>query len=419
MSATTKIEWTDATWNPVRGCVKISPGCKHCYAETFAERFRNVPGHPYQYGFDPRLVPGKLLEPLQWPTPRTVFVNSMSDLFQDAVPDEYIAAVATIMLRANWHTYQVLTKRADRLQQLLTTNLPEAAMAKHIWWGVSVEDQKNGIPRINQLRRTPASLRSIEPLLEDLGTIATKQLLQRDTTTSTELLMTMSMPILHRLAARRRTAQDSPIINRFHALLDDVLGDVPWRDIMHDPNLTSAQKEEHVIAAYCNQLRQYTRYACSCPVRNRDDERVKYYIVFASRHVHALCLMNDIMLNAYQDHTFAQSIDDFPLFADVIDDWRATRTNETHALATIITNTVKQAQRITRAQLWEHIVVQHFMQYRQAEYRQAVQALVHDGTIQSEPPARNGRLNDHTILQPTQKRTPTSVTREPQARRSS
>src|ERR1022692_1624237 len=212
---------------------------------------------------------------------------------------------------------------------------------------------------------------------------ATKQLLQRDTTTSTELLMTMSMPILHRLAARRRTAQDSPIINRFHALLDDVLGDVPWRDIMHDPNLTSAQKEEHVIAAYCNQLRQYTRYACSCPVRNRDDERVKYYIVFASRHVHALCLMNDIMLNAYQDHTFAQSIDDFPLFADVIDDWRATRTNETHALATIITNTVKQAQRITRAQLWEHIVVQHFMQYRSEERRQAVQALVHDGAIQS------------------------------------
>ena len=97
----------------------------------------------------------------------------MSDLFQDAVPDEYIAAVATIMLRANWHTYQVLTKRADRLQQLLTTTIPEAAMAKHIWWGVSVEDQKNGTPRINQLRRTPASLRflSIEPLLEDLGTI--------------------------------------------------------------------------------------------------------------------------------------------------------------------------------------------------------------------------------------------------------
>jgi three-Cys-motif partner protein len=248
---------------------------------------------------------------------------------------------------------------------------------------------------------------------------ATKTLLQRDTATSTELLMTMSMPILHRLSARRRTATANPIINRFHALLDDVLGDVPWRAIMHDPTLTSAQKEEIVIAAYCNQLRKYTRYACSCPVRNRDDERVKYYIVFASRHVHALCLMNDIMLNAYQDHTFAQSIEDLPLFAGVIDDWRATRTNETRALATIITNAVKQEQRITREQLWETIVVEHFMQYREAEYRSAVQTLVHDGAIHCEPPARNGRLNDHTILQPIQRRTPTSITRELPARRSS
>src|SRR2546428_10284428 len=94
MSNNSKIEWTEATWNPVRGCLKISPGCKHCYAETFAERFRGVSGHPYERGFTPRLVPEKLLEPLRWSTPKRVFVNSMSDLFQDAVPDEYIAAVA-------------------------------------------------------------------------------------------------------------------------------------------------------------------------------------------------------------------------------------------------------------------------------------------------------------------------------------
>src|SRR5471032_1922518 len=103
MSVKSEIEWTDATWNPVRGCEKISPGCKHCYAETFAERFRGVPGHPYEHGFDPRLVPYKLREPLLWAAPKTIFVNSMSDLFQDAVPDEYIHAVATVMLRANWH----------------------------------------------------------------------------------------------------------------------------------------------------------------------------------------------------------------------------------------------------------------------------------------------------------------------------
>lgn len=173
MSDHSKIEWTQATWNPVRGCVKISPGCKHCYAETFAERFRNVKGHPYEQGFDPRLVPDKLLEPLRWSTPRTVFVNSMSDLFQEAVSDEYIFAVATIMLQANWHTYQVLTKRADRMEQLLRTKLREAAAASHIWWGVSVEDRAYGIPRIACLRSANAEVRflSIEPLLEDLGAI--------------------------------------------------------------------------------------------------------------------------------------------------------------------------------------------------------------------------------------------------------
>ena len=173
MSVQSKIEWTDATWNPVRGCLKISPGCKHCYAETFAERFRGVAGHPYEQGFDPRLVPAKLLEPISWPSPKTVFVNSMSDVFQDAVPTDYIRAVATVMLKANWHTYQVLTKRADRLEQLLKNELADAAAAKHIWWGVSVEDQKYGIPRIANLRRAPAATRflSIEPLLEDLGPI--------------------------------------------------------------------------------------------------------------------------------------------------------------------------------------------------------------------------------------------------------
>ena len=173
MSLQSKIEWTEATWNPVRVCEKISPGCKHCYAQTFAERFRNVPGHPYEQGFDPRLVPEKLLEPLRWSTRKTVFVSSMSDLFQDVVPDEYIVAVATVMLRTNWHTYQVLTKRATRLEHLLKTKLREAARAEHIWWGVSVEDKRYGIPRIEHLRQSPAAVRflSIEPLLEDLGTV--------------------------------------------------------------------------------------------------------------------------------------------------------------------------------------------------------------------------------------------------------
>jgi protein gp37 len=110
MSQTSTIEWTDATWNPVRGCTKISPGCKHCYAETFAERFRGVPNHPYERGFDLRTVPEKLFEPLRWKKARKIFVNSMSDLFHPGVPDEYIVQVARVMMDGHWHQYQVLTK---------------------------------------------------------------------------------------------------------------------------------------------------------------------------------------------------------------------------------------------------------------------------------------------------------------------
>ena len=171
MSDKSKIEWTDATWNPVRGCTKISPGCLHCYAETFAERFRGVPGHPFEQGFDLRLVPDKLGDPLRWITPRMIFVNSMSDLFHKDVPDDYIVAVARVMVAANWHTYQMLTKRADRLRELLRGKLRFAAGQSHIWWGVSVENRKHGLPRIGLLRDTPAAVRflSIEPLLEGLG----------------------------------------------------------------------------------------------------------------------------------------------------------------------------------------------------------------------------------------------------------
>jgi protein gp37 len=173
MSEQSKIEWTDATWNPVRGCVKVSPGCKHCYAETFAERFRGVKGHPYEQGFDLRLVPQKLTEPFSWRSPKLVFVNSMSDLFQEGVRDQYIATVSYVMAKAAWHTYQVLTKRSRRMQDLLSSQLLFAAERENIWWGVSVEDRKYGLPRVKDLQDTPAKVRflSIEPLLEDLGQI--------------------------------------------------------------------------------------------------------------------------------------------------------------------------------------------------------------------------------------------------------
>jgi protein gp37 len=173
MSTNTTIEWTDVTWNPVRGCTKISPGCAHCYAETFAERFRGVPGHPYEQGFDLKLVPEKLTEPLLWPSPKMVFVNSMSDLFHADIEESYIRKVVEVMGRANWHTYQVLTKRSERLRELLQGPLREWAELPHIWWGVSVENRRHGLPRIDHLRQTPAKVRflSVEPLLEDLGEV--------------------------------------------------------------------------------------------------------------------------------------------------------------------------------------------------------------------------------------------------------
>jgi len=130
-----------------------------------------VKGHPYEQGFDLRSVPGKLAEPLRWRKPKMIFVNSMSDLFHESVPDDYVEAVANVMVSAKWQTYQVLTKRSDRLRKMLNSSLRFAANQKHIWWGVSVENRKYGLPRIENLQDAGAAVRflSVEPLLEDLG----------------------------------------------------------------------------------------------------------------------------------------------------------------------------------------------------------------------------------------------------------
>ena len=178
MSQQSAIEWTDATWNPVRGCTKVSPGCANCYAETFAERFRGVKGHPYEQGFDLRLVREKLSEPFSWKKPRRVFVNSMSDLFQDGVPDAFIDECFAVMAACRFHTFQVLTKRPERMRAFFSqprsyvspTMGCKTSPLPNVWLGVSVENRKfRG--RISQLQRTPAAIRfvSFEPLLEDLG----------------------------------------------------------------------------------------------------------------------------------------------------------------------------------------------------------------------------------------------------------
>jgi protein gp37 len=165
MSVQSQIEWTDATWNPVTGCTQISPGCEHCYALRFAERFRDVPGHPYEQGFDLKLWPERLQLPLQWRTPRRIFVNSMSDLFHDRVPEEYIRRVFDTMVNADWHIYQILTKRSGRIARL-GQRLP---WPPHIWAGVSIESNRF-VWRADHLRKVPAKVRfiSAEPFLGPL-----------------------------------------------------------------------------------------------------------------------------------------------------------------------------------------------------------------------------------------------------------
>lgn len=159
------IEWTEATWNPVTGCDQVSPGCAHCYAKTFAERWRNIPGHPYEQGFDLRLWPGRLDQPLRWRRSRTIFVNSMSDLFHERIPPEFIRDVFETMEAASWHVFQVLTKRPERALQL-ADKLP---WPPNVWMGVSIENRRF-VHRADLVRDVPATVRfiSAEPLLGPL-----------------------------------------------------------------------------------------------------------------------------------------------------------------------------------------------------------------------------------------------------------
>jgi protein gp37 len=172
MAQTSSIEWTDATWNPVTGCTKISAGCDHCYAERFSERFRGVPGHPFESGFDLKLRPDRLEHPLRWRQPKTIFVNSMSDLFHKQVPREFIDRVFDTMERASWHTFQILTKRSSLMRDFLRYRYGASSGPLHIWVGVSVEDGSRA-SRIRHLRNTPAGVRflSIEPLIGRVGSI--------------------------------------------------------------------------------------------------------------------------------------------------------------------------------------------------------------------------------------------------------
>ncbi len=164
------IEWTDATWNPVTGCTKITSGCNNCYAARFSERFRGVRGHPFEHGFDLTLRPDRLSQPLAWRRSRMIFVNSMSDLFHKQVPRSFIDIVFDTMEQADWHVFQVLTKRSSLMRDYLRRRYIGRNAPRHIWLGVSVEDAR-AKTRIEHLREAPASVRflSIEPLIGSIG----------------------------------------------------------------------------------------------------------------------------------------------------------------------------------------------------------------------------------------------------------
>jgi protein gp37 len=170
MSDNSAIEWTDATWNPITGCTKISAGCDNCYAERFSERFRGVNGHYFENGFDLTLRPKRLRQPFEWKRPRMVFVNSMSDLFHKDIPSNFLSAIFDTMEEANWHIYQILTKRSSLMQRFLNTRYALKPSPPHMWFGVSVESAR-ATSRITHLRSANAGVRflSIEPLIGPVG----------------------------------------------------------------------------------------------------------------------------------------------------------------------------------------------------------------------------------------------------------
>jgi protein gp37 len=172
MAQKSNIEWTDATWNPVTGCTKIGPGCDRCYAERFAERWRGLSGHPYEQGFDLRLWPSRLGQPAQWKKPRMIFVNSMSDLFHKKIDRGFVDKVFDAMESANWHVYQILTKRSSLMREYVRARYKSAPVPMHIWLGVSVEDaaHKSRIEHLRQIN-TKARFISFEPLLGPIGAV--------------------------------------------------------------------------------------------------------------------------------------------------------------------------------------------------------------------------------------------------------
>lgn len=228
-----------------------------------------------------------------------------------------------------------------------------------------------------------------------------KNLLERGNQYSTEILINLSMPTLHRLASRHAVAEgrgQSTQIQSLHELLRQVFGGDYWKKYLFDDRLSPEEKERKVMEEYQGKLKELLPYAGSCPVRERKGRRIKYFITFCSRHPDAMVLMNDTMCNAYNEYIHEASLKDVPLLAPVIPSWKTARSNAKTLLKHVIIEAVKQYPERTRRELWESIVQNHFMLFLQSEYRAAVQEIVDAGDLESPTPRPTKRLNDNCIL---------------------
>lgn len=234
---------------------------------------------------------------------------------------------------------------------------------------------------------------------------AIRTLLERSNKRSTEVLINLSMPALHRLASRHAVAEgrgESAQIRSLHKLLDEVLGGNYWKKYMFDEQLLPDEKERKVMAEYMAKLKELLPYVGSCPVREKAGSRIKYFITFCSKHPDAMILMNDTMFIAYNDYIFEVSLKDVPLLASVMPDWRKNRKEAKRHLKHVISETLKKLEGRSRRELWEYIVQDHFMMFLQAEYRVVVQEMVDAGELASPTPRSTRRLNDNCILELTE-----------------
>lgn len=271
-------------------------------------------------------------------------------------------------------------------------------------------DSQDLLKKVNEIAQKDTLFIYLDPFgLRGCEFGVLKALLERGDQASTEILVNLSMPTFHRLAARKAVAEgrgDTPIIQGFHRTLDGVFGGDYWRKYAFDDKLLPEEKERKVMEEYHTMLRGLMGFAGSCPVQEASGSRVKYYITFCAKHPDAPFLMNDIMFNAYNEHLHGAALADMPLLASVMPDWRAERESVSVLLKRVIIDEVKKQPGRTRRKVWDAILAEQFMKFSSSEYRNAVQELVEKGDLTSPTPRKTKRLNDDCVLNPGKEEAP-------------